>query len=179
MQYRAGDREKETANKSCPNNDSLMFSSMNKATTPIASIHDTDSNQKNINPAFCIFLPLEVINSKFSLSKDRGALLFTSRIADIKAIQNIIPPNGCGISNPAEIPVKKTAKNIKFQKLSLLSLSLIKLRIAVFRFLLNYKPNSTINWKRLLGFYRYLKNFKIVCANFLYFNVKIGAYTIC
>ena len=130
MQYNGGKRVKKNANRSCSNNEDLILThSVINPTIPADRKKDIIRSQINNNPAFWILLPSLVVNSDFSLSKIRCELYFTSKIAPIIANQNIMPPNGCGVIYPRDNSIKNARKNIKFQKLSLFNLALIKLCI--------------------------------------------------
>ena len=159
MQYKAGNKEKKKEKTNWANIEFLMLILKNSATIPIARIAEANNSQKNIKPAFCTLLPWDVVNSNLSLSKNRLVLDFTSKIADIKESQNNIPPNGCGIILPSNNPAKNVAKNITFQKLSLLSLLFIKSFINVSRFLFKNHLNYTMYCLYLIGFCRYMVDF--------------------
>lgn len=148
MQYKGGKRVKKNTNKSCSNNEYLILThSVISPTIPADRKKDIIKSQINNNPAFLILLPWLVVNSDFSLSKVRRELYLTSKIAPIIANQNITPPNGCGVIYPRDNPMKNVIKNIKFQKLSLFNLALIKLRIIAPNFidiLHSYNTNHLI-----------------------------------
>ncbi len=193
MQYKEGNIEKENTNRSLFNNISssknrrgagkkkLIGKNIsqnnlpgpnNKATNPIAITLDDINSHINSSPAVLICFPLEVINTNFSLSKSIGELFFTSKIADIKEIKNITPPNISPIRTPEEEPVNKISANIKFQKLSLLSLVLIKLRIEYLTYIFHHYLNSITYVFVSVGFSEYLQAFIISRCEILHIKVN-------
>jgi hypothetical protein len=120
-----------------------------------------DAKTRNIKPIpdFCIVIPRLVVNFSLSLSKVRGQLYFISIIVPMKITKKIIVPKGCGIIFPSDKAIKNNWENIKFQKLSLLSLALIKLRIRLSHFIFNHYLNFSTYLLMLVGFSKYLQNF--------------------
>jgi hypothetical protein len=126
MQYKDGKNAQKNVKKNSDNSEFFRFTSENREIIPIASAADTSKSPINMTPYFLILESWLVVNSSFSLSKVRCELYFTSKIAPIVKIQNIIPPSGCGTINPNVNPIKNIRANIRFQKLSLFVLALMK-----------------------------------------------------
>ncbi len=126
MQYKDGKNAQKNVRKNSDNSEFFRFTSENREIIPVASAADTSKSPINMTPYFLILKSWLVVNSSFSLSKVRCELYFTSKIAPIVKIQNIIPPSGCGTINPNVNPIKNIRANIRFQKLSLFILALMK-----------------------------------------------------
>ena len=127
MQYREGIRAARSAIRIWVKKESSIFS------VPVIvipnmpeTIKDATINIMNNRPDFFILAPLLVVNSSFFLSKIRYELCFTSTTAPINDNQNIMLPKDCGAASKADQPKNNINANIRFQKLSLLSLEAIK-----------------------------------------------------
>ena len=127
MQYREGSKEKISVN-----NSSSIIEELILAHPVITPLIPADRKKEMIkrgitnSPPLRILVPLEVVNSNFSLSKVKYEVHLRSNIAPGRVNQNIIPPKGCGITRPAVHAKNKRNANTTFQKLSLLSLEAIK-----------------------------------------------------
>jgi len=127
MQYKEGKSVRKSIVKNWQNSDSLIFTpSVNNPDASVAERDDIRKSQIKATPDFRILIPWLVVNSNFSLSKVRWELCFVNTTALINANQNIILPKGCGIINPEDNPINRITANMRFQKLSLLSLEAIK-----------------------------------------------------
>lgn len=166
MQYREGKRV------NIKQNNTKLVSSLIKGL--IAEDKKKDVNKRPIyaTPVFWIIVSWLIVNSLLSLLKVIFELRFTSINAQGSVNQNITPPSGCIIACPSDRPVKNIMKNIKFQKLSLLSLAIIKSRILLSRLLSIYYLYYIISYKRLLGFRAFfVKNRLFILENYIIITI--------
>ena len=127
MQYKEGSRAAKKAINICVGSESSIFlAPVNFRLNIPAIIKERAISGIKNNPVLRILVPLEVVNSNFSLSKVKYEVHLRSNIAPGRVNQNIIPPKGCGIIRPAVHAKNKRNANTTFQKLSLLSLEAIK-----------------------------------------------------
>lgn len=127
MQYKEGSRAAKKAINICVGSESSIFlAPVNFRLNIPAIIKERAISGIKNNPVLRILVPLEVVNSNFSLSKVKYEVHLRSNIAPGRVNQNIIPPRGCGITRPAVHAKNKRNANTTFQKLSLLSLEAIK-----------------------------------------------------
>jgi len=160
MQYRTGINKNNAPTKK-EMEASLVDAFVPSNIRPIKEIIAKSPIINNINsaPEALNLLLLLTINSIFFLSKVILDLILTIIGTLITTIQNKMPAKGCFIEKTTVIPMSIKAKNITFQKLSLLSLLFIKSRIRVSRFLFNNYYNYTMYCAQLIGFCRYLVHF--------------------
>ena len=164
MQYKAGRKISRLiiAANNIDESSILRLSSIK----PTRAMRPKDANISSINSApdaLIVLLPL-ITNSNLSLLKVISEFLFTSQITPIIVSHDKII---ISVAKATAIPMNIPRKNIKFQKLSLFNLVLIKLRIIVPNFIdiLHFDDNKDLIKK--LCFSRSLVGFAINFVKYL------------
>lgn len=177
MQYKEGKIPNKNVNNIWNKNECLRSTVGNIATIAPASKADVNKSQKKDKPDFCILRPWLVVNSNFSLSKVRLELCLANITELINANQNRMLPKGCGTINPEANPINKKKANIKFQKLSLLSLAAIKpvfsvLESCIVKALDCFSDSVNVVKSAMISYYNdWYKTYDLIIAKF-YQNLK-------
>lgn len=172
MQYRTGKRTSKLI--IAANNSGELLILRPSSIKPIIAINPKEANIRIINsaPEAFTLLLLLITNSNLSLSKKIEEFLFANQILPAIANQDKIMML---VTKATPTPPTKMKRNIKFQKLSLLSLALIKLRIRLSHLIFNHYLNFSTYLLMLVGFSKYLQNF--IKVEEVFFNIQLCGRT--